>query len=147
MCIKVESLHHGRMIYEDWQFSFKYCFYLHIGKAFLKINFKEKNTNFCLNTSDLHSKFWLNVKRFQLTITLIRLDIFRVAMVLSPSSLSLHTSTRTNLTLILTLCKVKQPVWSRLKVKKSWHNLLHANVISFSVTRKYQKIRKIDENS
>ena len=33
-----------------------------------------------------------------------------------------------------------------LKVKKCWHHLLYADVISFSVTRKYQKTQKIDEN-
>ena len=34
-----------------------------------------------------------------------------------------------------------------MKVKKSWHHLLYADVISFFGTRKCQKIRNIDENS
>ena len=34
-----------------------------------------------------------------------------------------------------------------MKIKKCWHHLLYADVISFFVTGKYQKIRKIDENS
>ena len=33
-----------------------------------------------------------------------------------------------------------------MKVKKCWYHLLYADVISFSITRKCQKIRKIDEN-
>ena len=33
-----------------------------------------------------------------------------------------------------------------LKMKKCWHHLLQADVISFFVTRKCQKIQKIDEN-
>ena len=34
-----------------------------------------------------------------------------------------------------------------LKMKKYWHHLLQADVISFSVTRNCQKIQKFDENS
>ena len=32
-----------------------------------------------------------------------------------------------------------------LEVKKSWHHLLHADIISLFVTMKCQKIQKIDE--
>ena len=40
---------------------------------------------------------------------------------------------------------VKQPIWSRLKVKHCWLYLLHVDVISFFVTEECQKIQKMAE--
>ena len=42
---------------------------------------------------------------------------------------------------------VKQIIESRLKIKKCRHQLLYADIISFIVTRKCEKIQKSDENS
>ena len=41
----------------------------------------------------------------------------------------------------------RQPIQNRLKAKKCRQHLLYADVKSFFVTRKCQKIQKIDEKS
>ena len=46
------------------------------------------------------------------------------------------------------LCKiVKQPIWSKIKLKIDLHRLLYTHAISIFGTKKYQKVFKIDDNS
>ena len=58
----------------------------------------------------------------------------------------LHISRKSNLLSIEFYEIVKQPVESRLKVKICWYHGLYADVISFFITKRCQKVQTINEN-